>query len=161
MEPLQRRLAAVSDDLGPTEITDPVDWVRRWILADKEAAELAARTAPGMWLHNHDDAPGIIYTEGPGGRELLRADEDLRPVTEHLVRHDAQDVIARCEAALAILDEHGPDGTIAPLSCQACSCEGALVGTDCFAAVDYPCRTVRLLISGYRHRPGWREGWGA
>lgn len=149
---------------SPEEITDPVEWVRQWILADREAAQIAGIIAPGPWLHNHKGAPGVIYAESDG-RELATADEPLRAVTEHLVRHDAEDVIAQCDAALAILDEHAPEDG----GCRICTTEQQQVYWDGEnettpwekTRVTAPCRTVRLLVSGYRHRPGWREEWGA
>jgi hypothetical protein len=64
----------------------------------------------------------------------------------------------RAEAELAILDEHRPDrGHDQPdgdltLICRACA-------DDRMYGYPYPCRTVRLLGSGYQHRPGYQEGW--
>lgn len=139
------------------EISDPIAWVRYWILADREAAQRAGIVAPGTWFHNAPDAPGHIYTDD--GIVIAEAEEEHRAVTEHLVRHDAEDVIARCEAELAILDLHIPatmngsdedDGAV----CFACNPFDPADGA-------FPCRTLRALISGYRHRPGWREEWGA
>ena len=60
--------------------------------------------------------------------------------------NDPQDTIARCEAELAILDEHGPWDLDADAYCSACG--------D-VPQVAYPCRTVRLLTGGYKHRPGF------
>lgn len=60
-------------------------------------------------------------------------------------RREMHDAIADCEAKLAILDEHEPS-EIAPDACRCC--KGSLA---------YPCRTVRLIGYGCRHRPGYRE----
>jgi hypothetical protein len=69
---------------------------------------------------------------------------------EHIIRHDPRNEAARCEAALAILDE----------------CETALriarTYKDGDGALALACAktwrdAVRLLARGYRHRPGYRE----
>ena len=67
---------------------------------------------------------------------------------DHIIRHDPRDAVADCEAKLAILDEHGPNDTFGPddICCSACG--------D-VPQVPFPCQTVRLLASGYRHRPGF------
>ncbi|GAA3205960.1 DUF6221 family protein [Actinocorallia longicatena] len=132
-------------EISPDEIGDPAEWARQWILADREAAHVAGIVAPGAWVHSHRGAPGVIYGGGDG-RELAAAGESLRAVTEHLVRHDPEDVLSRCAAELAVLEAHGSNGAVPP-SCRECR------------DAPHPCRTVLLLVSGYRHRPGYREGW--
>ena len=118
-----------------SDLAETVAWLRRWILADREAAERAQQAAPGTWWHNHDDAPGVIYTiDGP---DLIEVPEELRPVTEHLVRHDPRNVIARCDAELAILD---PDNW-----------GGGPEAEDAYR------QAVRMLAQGYRHRDNRRE----
>lgn len=91
-----------------------------------------------------------IYSEG--GHD---ADQAAR-----IAANDPQDTIARCEAELAILDEHAAewedyrDGDgIERTSLECSTCEPP--GTP----DNYPCRTVRLLASGYKHRPGYEEAW--
>ncbi len=80
-------------------------------------------------------------------------------LTRFIADNDPETVIARCEAELAVLDEHaarngyglalvmhGKPGDDCVRICKACS-------------APYPCRTVRLAGWGYRHRPGYREEW--
>jgi hypothetical protein len=74
---------------------------------------------------------------------------------------DAGEKGARCEAELAILDEHAPADFTAygERLCRRCRWDDDERGRDDDAhhwAV-YPCRTVRLLLSGYKHRPGYPE----
>jgi len=66
-------------------------------------------------------------------------------LTRLIAANDPRDTIARCEAELAILDDHGSDGERKYPECRCCG-----VGA-------FPCRTVRLIGRGYRHRPGYRE----
>jgi hypothetical protein len=107
--------------------------------------------------------------EGHGGSSALIRDEygnvvvydEGSPADEeaaHIAANDPRDTIARCEAELAILDEHEPrvgydqpEGDLTPI-CVRCA-------DDRMYGYAYPCRTVRLLLSGYRFCPGWREGW--
>jgi hypothetical protein len=67
--------------------------------------------------------------------------------SDHIVLSDPQDAIARCEAELAILDEHAPSEA-APDTCRCCK-----------GSMAVPCPTIRRLGSGYRHRPGYLEDW--
>jgi len=78
---------------------------------------------------------------------------------DHIIRHDPRNVVARCEAELAILDEHQhvpasykvpqfPSNP--PFGCIICGRNDD--GT--IAPVGW-CATVRLLASGYKHRPGY------
>lgn len=130
-------------------MSELITWLRAQIEADKEAAQYAQVVAPGIWWHNHDDAPGIIYTEEGG--ELLRAPEEHRPLTEHLVRHEPQEVIARCDAGLALLDHYREMCDLLDPTTSARQeyilAEGAVR------------RAVTLLAQGYRHRDGYREEW--
>ena len=77
-----------------------------------------------------------------------------------------QDTLARCETELAILDEHRLSlGLRHPLTdsrvaiCAACRVPEMLRGEWRGVETLYPCKTVRLLASGYRHREGWAEHW--
>jgi hypothetical protein len=72
----------------------------------------------------------------------------------------AQEQADRCKAELAILEQHRPefidyrDGDGIERSSRECiECEPS--GTP----DNWPCPTVRLLASGYKHRPGYREEW--
>lgn len=71
-------------------------------------------------------------------------------IAEHIAMNDPEFVIASCKAELDLLELHRlgnvlvPGGAIEQL-CQQCK-------------HPHPCPTIRLIASGYRHRPGW-EGW--
>lgn len=98
--------------------------------------------------------------------------DDGRRAASHVIRHDPRWVVADCDAKLAVLDEHHiltadnrsdtwAEWSIVPRrnaskdhGCVTCHYEG--MGGVRGAGV---CRTVRLLASGYRHRPGYREEW--
>lgn len=74
-------------------------------------------------------------------------------------RREMHDAVADCEAKLAILDEHRPeqgrdesDGDLT-LICWVCV-------DDRMYGYPYPCKTVRLLAAGYRHREGYAGHWG-
>lgn len=70
-------------------------------------------------------------------------------LTRLMEANDPRDTIARCDAELAILDEHGPCGSRGQW-CVQCGDTGQ---------VDFPCDTVLHLASAYRYRPGYREEW--
>jgi hypothetical protein len=77
----------------------------------------------------------------------------------HAALNDPQDVIARCDAELAILNKHKPEDWAEGDQC--CGC--CLSNRSDYAELDvpdpWPCETLRLLASGYRHRPGYQETW--
>jgi hypothetical protein len=60
---------------------------------------------------------------------------------------EALERVAQLEAELAILGEHASNDFEKYPECARCAVEA------------FPCRTVRHLGSGYRHRPGYREEW--
>lgn len=69
---------------------------------------------------------------------------------------------ARANAELAILVEHhGEDTAGGQVICHRCSDRNSDHPDiqDLWVAIAAPCRTVRLLGYGYRHRPGYREEW--
>jgi hypothetical protein len=142
---------------------DPVAWLRKAI---NQRLYLARRP---MELGNaavwHEPSSGVLVTGEPTETDAWygtwsMGDSSLARLME---ANDPQDTIVRCEAELAILDEHAPewadyadgDGTDrTSLECKTCEPPGT--------PDNYPCRTVRLLAGGYRHWPGFREDdWGA
>ena len=82
---------------------------------------------------------------------------------EHIIRHDPRNVVADCEAKLAILDEHAPADFAAygERLCRRCRWDEDEPERDDDAHhwVVYPCRTVRLLLGAYKHRTGFEEKW--
>ena len=125
------------------EEEDPAAWLRAQVVARLAAAKLAAREG-GKWTQDGVNTGNISSL---GGQVVYDEGSPDEYQAAHIALNDPQDVIARCEAELAILDEHGPS-EVAPDACR--RCKGGLA---------FPCRTVRLLASGYRHRPGYAEAW--
>ena len=72
---------------------------------------------------------------------------DGRREFDHIIRHDPRNVVADCEAKLAILGRYAR--------------QAAKYGENCMEEdriwVLEP--VVRLLASGYRHREGFKEEW--
>jgi Family of unknown function (DUF6221) len=142
-------------------------WLRAQVEADKAAA-LAVRdnSAPwgGQWRAHRP-----CWLETRSGIVLAMANAlgtEFEPgVVEHIAIHDPRDVIADCDAKLRLLSLHEPvEGVGGGIECEACgpnngSPPGMIVvlGEDEF----WPCATVLVLASGYRHRDGWQEEWSA
>ena len=154
-------------------MTELTDWLRSTIKDDLDAAKdlEAASWRVASWAREHPDGGGderIALVDDSEHRKLIVFTWPGAHVTEdeleHMARHDPRDTIARCQAELAELDElaalphyawddrpeygcpmFAPDLFVDP----ACSC-----GRDAF--VD---RMTRTKANGYRHRPGWQEGW--
>jgi len=170
-----------------SEEEGPVAWLRAQIEARKAAAQAAT---PGPWEFEGDDpADDELYSVHDGIVDLVGvtvAWTRHRQVAngQHMALNDPQDTIARCEAELAILDEHyiltdsdrNPlyeqysiiSPPFPPKDCGCVTCHYASRGgvngcVTCHYASrggvnGYGiCRTVRLLASGYKHRPGYRE----
>jgi hypothetical protein len=97
---------------------------------------------------------------------------------EHIIRHDPRNVVADCEAKLAILDEHyilrssDTNEAYEEFSVVPWGVKGGSGDQDsgCVTCHYYGmggvkgygiCRTVRLLLAAYKHRSGYDERWGA
>ncbi len=142
----------------PTEITDPAEWLRGWITTDRQAAEAALKVAPGEWHDNwgdqdedDEDVYPVIFTDEQG--ELLRAEDGMRPVIDHLIRHEPRDVIARCDAELKLLDLYthmlGWNDTY----------DQGVTEHEIRMMQAGAREMLRMLVQGYRHRPGYRPEW--
>jgi hypothetical protein len=135
--------------------TEAVAWLRRQIEADLgEARALAA--VPGV---------SAVWEELPGGGVLECGDGtdpdcwayswnvgDQR-VTGFIADRDPRSAIARCEAELAVLDEHAArDADV-----------GLMLGPDRLRQREWAGLrlAVRLLAGGYRHRDGWAAHWAS
>lgn len=139
---------SAGEDLAP--------WLRLAILLRRDAAKLAAREG-GTWTHDGVHTGNISSL---GGQVVYDEGSPDEYQAAHIAANDPRDTIARCEAELAILDEHAPVSGYAPYGpvCVIC-CDPGGPGEEA-AVVDHPCRTVRLLASGYRHWPGYQaEAW--
>ena len=162
---------------------EAIKWLRQQIGQRLETARKACHDSDGHWVgrqqtrygpHGHlRDSEGdvIVYDEGsPSDAEF-----------EHIALNDPQDVIARCEVELVILDEHyilWAAGSDVPndeqygeysvvtagirggpgdreMGCVTCHYKG-------FGAVHAYgiCRTVKAVASGYRYRDGYAGHWG-
>ena len=137
-----------SRDLQVTAVPDLAAWLREVVAADRE-----------FWSKRAADLLPDVEREG------------------EYWYFEARERAARCEAELAILDEHAltwPDGEpeyeqaeekfvsddgevrflpvrggqVPPYTCQICGYDNGR-----------SCRTVRLLGSGYRNRAGYDSSW--
>ncbi|MFF5211877.1 DUF6221 family protein [Streptosporangium sp. NPDC000396] len=122
-------------------------------------------TQAERWAAEPDSPAGgkvVVASRSARRREAAASDD---PATlAHIAIHDPQDTVARCMAELAELNElkamphHGWDNR-PPYGCPmvrpdvwadpVCTC-----GRDAFVN-----RMIGIKAYGYRHRPGWQEGW--
>jgi hypothetical protein len=118
-----------------------------------------------------DDLTAWLRKEIEGDLGIARHILDMRGARPD-PRREMHDAIADCEAKLAILDEHyilirddrdeayeefsiiPRGGANQDRGCVTCHYEA--MGGVRGAGV---CRTVKLLGTGYRHRPGYQEAW--
>lgn len=161
-------------------MSDLVEWLRPTIEDDKSAAQKVLFGMPGIWVVGEDphgeyveviaalreDAqPGDGYWSSVCTWDVAsiamdtRAEpediaRDLAAVARHLALHDPRDTIARCDAELAILDEH--HAINGESSCAVCIVPAwGYPSHGGSSPARYPCSTVLGLASGYRHRPGY------
>jgi hypothetical protein len=139
-----------------------VQWLREQVQARLETARAAAQA----------DGTHPAW-EAPFGGDFLvdAADPDyaiivgtLGEIAVHMALNDPQDVIARCEVELAILDEHQFDTTGKFGAPDRPRCLVCLTDRDGYeelwVADPWPCKTIQHVASGHRHRAGWAEHWG-
>ena len=141
-------------------------WLRKAIEDTKAAAEMRAATFGAVWNVRRNDDDGFDYTVYGTDPDEAVADTWRVDAATCIADSDPRSIIARCEAELAILDEHASDGDGQWPQCVRCAdthpdrCEcGVLDGQHWRTAQDYPCRTVRLVASGYRHWEGFDLSW--
>jgi hypothetical protein len=146
-----------------------VAWLRAQIEGDKGEAQLAvsAENIIAAWI---EPTSGVLQT-GMGTEadcwDGTWALGDSR-LARFIARHDPQDVIARCESDLALLDLHFPvtRDDYGDREWLECAEDGPNDGGSEFVAVPgrgesfWPCQTLHLLARGFRHREGWAEHWG-
>lgn len=161
-----------------------LSWLRSTIEGDKAAAEAAA--APRKGRYNIVDADGnrqFDHTPRPyNGEWRLSENRDAVmpscpeadavvsgscgcccPTSQgqeadlaHIATHDPRDTIARCEAELALLDEHAVEDTGFGKYCRVCSEYSTKPGEESeLEPAGAPCRTVRILACGYENRDGF------
>ena len=146
----------------------PVAWLRETIEGDKVRAEGMAVLLGAEWSTRRNDSDGFDYTVYGTDPDEPVADTWRADVASWLADNAPQDTIARCEAELAILDEHyilyegdrNPKyeqysimpPPFPPEDCGCVTCHyGSRGGVGGYGI----CRTVRLLAGGYKHRPGF------
>ena len=140
---------------------EPVTWLRKTIEADlAEARHVIALCIggcaqpcpfhPAAAAEWREMSSGVLnISEGldrAGAWEGVWAMGDSR-VTRFIAVNDPQSVIARCEAELAILDEHGGEHM----------CYENVRDGNTFDLYIGDCRVVRHLASAYKHRSGYQE----
>ena len=141
---------------------DPLAWLR---------AQIEARAA--LARHTLELGNGAEWTEPASGVLMTCWPDDPDPELDGLhplgdlslsrliAANDPQDTIARCEAELAILDRCWP---LLPLD-ESDLDEDYHDGRDDWerwrdeALAELADDILALLLSGYRHRPGYREEW--
>ena len=145
-----------------------VAWLRQQIEGDKAAAEVAT---PGPWEFEGDDpTDDELYSVHDGehgdliGQTVAWTRDRQVANGQHMARHDPQDVIADCEAKLAILDAHGVDytgeyGQAIPGECLTCITNRDPY-PESWEGDTWPCPTLQLLARACRHREGYAEHWG-
>jgi hypothetical protein len=169
---------------------DPVAWLRAQIEARLELARQADTAEPweadkhydALWAVDLQPSAGMVpgiqqwqdaQVSGIGDVSSYEAPRFLLAFAwhaQHIAANDPQDVIAQCEAELAILDLHEPvipadfEGQEEWQECRECGPNNDL--SNIFARPGggetfWPCRTVRLLAGAYKRRPGFPEAFAA
>jgi hypothetical protein len=126
----------------------PVAWLRAAILARKAAAEAASGkewATPTTWT---------VITRDGNDEHLVRwvahtedCGYDPRPDAANMVLNGPRDTIARCEAELAILDEH-----VGEHMCFENTHDG-----NSWSWYKGDCRIIRQVAGAYKHWAGYRE----
>lgn len=131
---------------------DMLSWLRSTIEGDKAVAEenlgeawTAADDRDGGFFINMEDAGSFGKACGCCITGTLCEVE-----AKHIALHDPRDTIARCEAELKLLDDF--IGQVDALDWIAYS-EGQGSPGETSAHL------LRLMASGYRHRPGFNPDW--
>lgn len=149
-------------------MNDVTEWLRLLIEARKATAEGAASSgawgASGSadWRVRADESDHWLVQDGNGDVVVYDEGAPTEEQAEHITLNDPRQIIADCEADLAILDDHA-SVEIAPgdVRCGRCAAwcdhlaeirgahpQWGRVGVA--APAPFPCRTVRLLAWGYR-----------
>jgi Family of unknown function (DUF6221) len=144
-------MAAMSD-------ADAVAWLREQVT---DRLEKARSATAGPWVVNAQTLSGFRVTAPDGSfiAASVRMWSDGSPDAAQIALNDPPDTIDRCEAELAILDEHPPHPGTDPPRCETCL-DSRLLSPEYWEANPWPCKTVRLVASAYRHRLGYAEHWG-
>jgi hypothetical protein len=140
---------------------EPVAWLRKRI---NERLYLAQRTIElgnaAAWT---ELSTGVLVTGEPTETDAWHGtwptgDSSLTRLME---ANDPQDTIARCEAELAILDLYGKTTAIV---CSSAGKPGFFAAREYLDGIRELCalkEVIRLLASGYKHRPGFPAAFAA
>lgn len=131
---------------------DLAAWLREQVQARLELARKAAlcgEVKDGRWFAD-DDLDDEVCDDN--GWRILAAVSGSH-VALHVEANDPRDVIARCEAELAILD------WFEEAERKACDAYGDESITAKLARA-HSWRVTRLLGTGYRHADGYKPEWG-
>lgn len=149
-------------------MTGLIAWLRAQIEADKAAAEACAGApwsapVPGMI---HVDAKAIRENKLAWGHLGYVASVEREEYREHIARHGPRDVIADCDAKLAILDDYALTVRLRDEAAERIRMAGDHPDAKDLKTWDRAEREaaimggwVRLLAHGYRHRDGFKEAW--
>lgn len=154
-----------------------VAWLSKQILARKALAEHAIELGNAAeWTELSSGVLMTVAADAPQDRLDGMHPLGDSSLTRLMEANDPQDTIARCEAELAILDEHYilTSGDRNPVyeefSVVPWGAKGGAgdQGAGCVTCHYYSqggvkgygiCRTVRHLAAAYRHWPGWQPEW--
>jgi Family of unknown function (DUF6221) len=143
-------------------MSEALAWLREQIEGDESAARGLADLGSGHWIAVKNAGLDWTVHDALGGMLQAPSMADCwgEAPAQFIAGNDPQDVIARCEAELAILDRHSPvTAAYGPMERLPC-CGACSPDEDMTYATSWPCGTVLDLASGYRHRPGYAEHWG-
>lgn len=139
-----------------------IAWLRATIEGDKALADrVAARyiAAAGSSREGEMIWPTTVVERAWQEYE----DPDVRAGLDLIKAHGPQDVIADCEAKLALLDVHALVESDDQAECAVCVIweDDESLGECAAVPVLWPCMTLEIMAAGYRHRPGYAEHWDA
>jgi hypothetical protein len=133
-------------------------------LGEIEAVAMSAK--PGRWRDAvggdalWDQAsvePGVtLHPEGGPPWGSVRD----RETAQHIAFHDPEGVLASVAADRALIEEHAPRvNWKGDVVCSRCIEQDVRMYRAHWRDAPWPCRTVRLRVSAYRHRPGYLGEW--
>jgi uncharacterized protein DUF6221 len=141
---------------------EAVEWLRQRIRERLYLAQHAIELgSASVWT---ELSSGVLMTVDPDAAQDTR--DGVHPLgdsslTRLMEANDPQDVIARCEAELGILGEHGARNGYG-LALELYGKPGDEMVCICKTCeTPPPCKTVRLLAGGYKHRPGYPDAFAA
>ena len=141
---------------------EPVAWLRQRIRERLYLARHAIELGNAAeWI---EQSSGVLVTGEPTETDTWHGTWPMgdSSLTRLMEANDPQDTIARCEAELALIadllaETHFLDNR-EWYGCRAIDEDDKPTGCECTCGRDESVkRRLRLLASGYQHRPGYRE----